>query len=331
MSNHVVMADVARLAGVSSQTVSRVLSGKESVSATTKEKVLRAIETLQYQPNFAASTLASGTSSMVGVLMLGKLSFGRADSYLQLVQLQSDRGNFVTALSVDPSDFSALQRAVSFFVAAKVQAIVVMGQSVRAVRELCHSIHFPWIVVVNGELPEGDFVAVQMEQRGSTREMLEHLHAASDGVIVHVSPGVEDVDAHLRRETYLEYCDAVGMDPLVIHVPDWSAHSGEIGAKALSNVTYSGVFAANDHIALGVAKGLRSQGREPGRDYVLGGFDDTQISQLAVPTLTTVRQKYDVLAQIISQQIDRVIHGETTQNVVLPNELVIRQSSVLTR
>lgn len=264
---------------------------------------------------------------MVGVLMLGKLSFGRADSYLQLVQLQSDLGSFVTALSVDPTDSTALRRAVDFFVAAKARAIVVMGQSVRAVRELSTYIQIPWVAVVNGELPEGRFAAVQLEQREATTALLGHLRSVSGGPIVHISPGVEDIDAHLRRETYVEFCTAHGVDPLVIRVPDWSADSGEVGACSLSGVSFGAVFAANDYLALGVARGLRKRGLEPGRDYALAGFDDTQLAQLSSPALTTVRQNYDVLAHAISSQIERVVQGEEAPTVVLENSLVVRESS----
>ncbi|MDD7384724.1 MAG: LacI family DNA-binding transcriptional regulator [Actinomycetaceae bacterium] len=358
MPKHVVIADVAARAGVSAQTVSRVLTGRGAVSEPTRAKVNAAIRELNYHPNLAARALAAGATPAIGVLMMGELSFGRAQSYTQFVQMQSDRSVFVLSLAVSPSDDRAMASAMGYFSAANVQAIVLMGQNWEAMCRVYPLASQPVIAVINKELP-GDVSRVELEQHKSTTLLLRHLYDRGARRIVHISPRVVDVDARLRRDAYQEFCTRYGLEQRIVDVGNWSAEEGYRAGEALvageaattgkfaaerraagsadpleggsrGDLGFDAIFAANDFLALGVSRALRDAAQlTPGRDYALAGYDDLTLDAYMSPSLTTVRQNYRLLAATISRQIESRLKGEDPRVAVLPNDVVIRESSSL--
>lgn len=329
MGKDVIMRDVADLAGVSSQTVSRVLSGKTNVSESTKQKVLQAVESLGYRPNPLAASLASGESSLVGVLRVGHLSYGRAQSYIHFERIQNSNGLYVVSASVDYNNRDDWKRGLDYLQSIRLRALVIMSQNAAISSYLAPFLRQPTVLAMNEVDSSCPLARVELEQLQSMKQLLAHLHSIGCQKIVHVSPMHSEIDARLRRKAYLDFCEAHDLEQIVIEVPDWSSESGTYAAEQLATSDFDAVSAANDWIAVGVSTRLfNCYGMQAGRDYALTGYDDTDFAAYAFPALTTVRQDYTQLAISISAQIDALLSEKEPGCAVLENTLVIRESTL---
>ncbi|WP_279057292.1 LacI family DNA-binding transcriptional regulator [Mobiluncus mulieris] len=329
MVKNVLMRDVANLAGVSSQTVSRVLSGKTNVSDSTKHRVLQAVEALGYRPNRLAASLASGESSLVGVLRVGHLSYGRAQSYIHFERIQNSNGLYVVSASVDYDDRDDWKRGLDYLQSIRLRALVIMSQNVTIAQYLNPLLRQPTVLAMNEADASCKLARVELEQLQSMEKLLAHLYSLGCRRIVHISPEHNEIDANLRRQAYLDFCEVHDLEPFVLKVPDWSSESGTYAAQQLSTYTFDAISAANDWIALGVSTKLfNCYGMLAGRDYALTGYDDTDFAPYVSPALTTVRQDYTQLAISISAQIDSLLSDKKPGCTILENTLVIRESTL---
>lgn len=322
------MKDVANLAGVSAQTVSRVLSGKGYVSEQTRAKVQQAVSQLGYRPNIAASSLASGKSQLVGVLIVGELSYGRALAYIRFEQLQSKKCHFVVSSSAEPTESAELRESLDFLQSIHPQALVIISQNQAAVNLLLPHLSQPAVIAMNHPVPSSEVGRVELEQVDSTTALLTHLYERGCRRIAHLSPDIDEVDAIVRKNTYIDFCQKNSLAPLIIPVRDWSAKAGFAAAHALAKGAFDAIFAANDYLALGAAECLEdNENLLPGRDYALAGFDDLEASVYSRGGLTTVRQKFPELATAIDSQIVDQLAGRPPAVVKIENELIVRGSS----
>lgn len=331
MPRRVVMADVARLAGVSAQTVSRVLSGKGSVRDSTRERVMSAVEQLRYSPDPAAQSLASGQSRSIGVLMAGRMSYGRMRSYTAFERVQHLRRHFVVSATADPDNANDVLRAVEYLQGVNVRAIVIMGQRLEVIYTVLPHLSRPTVVAINAELPSTNVSRVAVDQVGGMTSLLNHLRKQGCRNIVQVVPNNRDVDAEVRRRLYADYCKDNGIPARVIQVANWGCADGEAAGNTLgSGPTFDAVLAANDNIAIGVASALaKNQGLMAGTDYALTGFDDIEVAAYQRPGLTTIHQNYTELANAISDEIDYLLTTGETRVTTLDTQMVVRDSTRL--
>lgn len=326
---NVLMRDVASMAGVSSQTVSRVLSGKTNVRESTRLKVLQAVDTLGYHLNPLAASLASGESALVGVLMVGQLIYGRARFYIHFERIQNSYGLYVVSATVDSENTDDWNRALEYLQSIRLRALVIMSQNIAVAEYAAPRLCQPTILVMNEVEPGSTLPRVELEQIQSMTRLLEHLHDLGCDKIVHVSPKLNEIDAKLRRSAYLDFCETRSLSPNVFEVPDWSSEAGIYAAERISSRSFDAIVAANDAIALGVAAKLQdSRGLQAGRDYALTGYDDDEFAAYTIPGLTTVRQDYTQLAFSISEQVEALSSEKNPGCTVLENELIIRDSTL---
>lgn len=319
------MFDVAALAGVSHQTVSRVLGDSDKVAPATRARVQDAIERLGYRRNAAARALARARTATIGVIV-GELGlFGPSRAVLG-VDAAARRAGFSTSLvaleDVTPRE---LARALAHLLDQAVEAIVVVAPSQEVVSKSARAASVPLVVIDGSRV--GENLSVGVDQLAGGTLATAHLLALGHRRIAHVRGPIGWTQAEARLKGWRAVLRAEhASGPLV--VGDWSAASGYaagLGLAAQPDVT--AVFVANDQMALGVLRALADRGRSVPGDMSVVGFDDLPESGFFGPPLTTVRQDFEALG---SQAVDvamAALSGEVVHPPLLVPELVLRAST----
>ena len=325
-----VMADVARLAGVSHQTVSRVLNDSPHVKEQTRERVLSAIRELDYRPNSAARTLVTRRSKTLGVVSFDTTLYGPASMLYGIEQAARSAGYFVSIASVRSLDGRSVQEAVDRLRDQAVEGVLVIAPQTSAVGALAQvSSVVPVVAVGSGAQTRVPGAAVDNESgaRAATRYLLDLGHRT----VHHVAGPANWLDAQARLVGWKAVLEEAGAPVPDVVAGDWSARSGyEAGLRLLENTQVTSVFCANDHMALGVLRALNEAGRGIPGDISVIGFDDIPEASYFTPPLTTVRQDFGELGRRGLQLLVAAIEegGRRGQGrVLVAPELVLRRST----
>jgi DNA-binding LacI/PurR family transcriptional regulator len=323
-----VMADVARLAGVSHQTVSRVLNGHPNVRPLTRDKVLAAIRELAYRPNAAARTLVTRRTHTLGVISFDTMLYGPA-SMLYGFERAAHDSYFVSVASLPALDRRSMLDAVDRFLGQGVEGIMVIATQDTAVAALAHvPAEVPLVAVGCGTKALVTSVAIDNEAGAfaATRYLLSLGHPT----VHHVAGTSAHLDAQERVDGWRRALAEAGAPEPAVLVGDWSASSGyEMGRQLASDPELTAVFCGNDTMALGVMRALAEQGLRVPRDVSIVGFDDIPDAGFYTPPLSTVRQDFgEVGRRALSTLIDRMSGAiETGLRVRIAPELIIRASA----
>lgn len=323
------MADVARLAGVSHQTVSRVLNGSNRIRPETRQRVLDAISELGYRRNLAARQLASARSGLVGVASWGTSQFGPANVMLGLEQAARESPFRLSRVSIEEMTPEAFKSAVEILLEQAVEALVVIVPH-RAVLRIAHSLSLGIpVVVVEGDLSETPLTAGVDNVEGA-RLATRHLLDLGHETVVHLSGPPEWSEALARRDGWRQVLEEAGRPvPPLRWGGDWSPRSGyRTGLSLARERDVTAVFAANDQMALGLMRALHEHGRRVPEDVSVVGFDDLPESAYFTPPLTTLRQPFSELGRRVMELVERVLAGEHAPTAELVHtELVVREST----
>ncbi|WP_030563451.1 LacI family DNA-binding transcriptional regulator [Streptomyces aureocirculatus] len=304
----VTLADVAARAQVSPATVSRVLNGNYPVAAATRERVLRAVDDLDYVLNGPASSLAAATSDLVGILVndIADPFFGIMASAVQSEITGPGGRAGGERMAVVCNTGGSPERELTYLTLLQRQraaAVVVTGGAIedathaaaigRKLRRLCDA---GSRVVLCGRPPTGaapDAVALTFDNRGGGRRLTDHLIGLGHRRIGYIAGPTERTTTRHRLEGHQEALAAAGVanDPLLtLHGP-YDRRSGYDATLELlrREPRLTAVVAANDTVALGACAALRDRGLSIPGDVSVAGFDDLPFSIDAVPALTTVR------------------------------------------
>jgi DNA-binding LacI/PurR family transcriptional regulator len=304
-----VMADVARLAGVSHQTVSRVLNEHPHVRPQTRDNVLAAIAQLGYRPNAAARTLVTRRTRTLGVVCFDTTLYGPA-SMLYGIERAAAHSYFVSIASLPALDRLSVQGAVERFLDQGVEGIIVIApktSAVAAYSRVRSRASVPLVVVGAGS--HGPASAAVDNAAGAimaTRHLLELGHPT----VHHVAGPSSWVDAQERIAGWrraLRDARAPAPEPLA---GNWSSASGyRIGHKIANDPSVTAVFCGNDHMALGLLRALAERGRRVPEDISVVGFDDIPEAAYFLPPLTTVRQDFGELGRRALRVLVEMING----------------------
>ncbi|MEU1800661.1 LacI family DNA-binding transcriptional regulator [Streptomyces sp. NPDC019937] len=307
----VTLADVAARARVSAATVSRVLSGNYPVAESTRARVLRAVEDLEYVVNGPASALAAATSDLVGVLVndIADPFFGIIAGAVQSEMgapggTGTEPGRGAEKLAVICNTGGSAERELNYLTLLQRQraaAVVLTGGAVE------HPDHAAAVatkasrlaasgtrVVLCGRPPIEDAITLTFDNRGGARRLTEHLLTLGHRRIGYVAGPADRTTTRHRLEGHREALTAAGLDKgaeqLTVHGLYDRASGYDATLELLRrDADLTAVVAANDTIALGVCAALRDQGLRIPDDVSVAGFDDLPFSADAVPALTTVR------------------------------------------
>lgn len=302
------MNDVAELAGVSHQTVSRVLNAHPNVRQQTRLRVQAAMTELGYRPNRAARALVTGRSQIVGVVAQNSTLYGPASLLAAFEREAGDAGLAVSVASVRELDRASIAAAVDRHLDQRVAGIVVIAP-VDTASDAIDSIpaNVP-LVAIDGD-PVSSTTLVTVDQALGGRLATQCLLDAGHATVWHVSGPGNWYDSRGRVDGWRDALRDAGADMPPPIAADWSPASGYAAGQMLARMPdVTAVFAANDHLALGILKALREHGKQVPGDLSIVGFDDIPEAEYFVPPLTTVRPDFGKVAstslELLVEQID---------------------------
>ncbi|KRD00573.1 MULTISPECIES: LacI family DNA-binding transcriptional regulator [unclassified Streptomyces] len=326
------MADVARQAGVSHQTVSRVLGDHPNVREETRARVLRAIEEMGYRRNFSARALATRRTRTLGVVASDTTLHGPASTLFALEEAARSEGYLVSTVSLRKLTMETLSEALDHLSEGGVEGVVAIAPQRSAVDALAELRH-PFPVVVVGSGSGVDIPSVSVDQHLGARLATGHLLAAGHRSVWHLAGPEDWQEAADRAAGWRATLEEAGVEPPMTLCGDWSPLSGYRAGQELAGWVGRGltaVFAANDQMALGVLRALREAGVRTPQDVAVVGFDDIPESEYFAPPLTTVRQDFAAVGRRGIALLLELIEGRppaTTPRIAIEPQLVVRAST----
>jgi len=322
------MIDVAKLAGVSHQTVSRVLNEHPNVSEHTRLRVCAAIAELGYRPNRAARALVTGKSQVIGVVTQNSTLYGPGVDLAALAETATRAEFTVSVETVRTLERQPITDAVSRHLDQRVAGLVVIApveSANEALDELPDDIP---LVCIDGD-PERSIELVTVDQEAGSYAATRHLLEAGHRSVWHVSGPQDWFDSRGRVAGWQRALAEAGADIPPLMSADWSAASGYRAGQMLARMTeVTAVFAANNHLALGILRALHEQGRRVPGDISVVGFDDVPEAGFYIPPLTTIRPDFAaVAAASLDLLLAQITSGERRGGrPIIPPTLISRDS-----
>ncbi|MFI1488590.1 LacI family DNA-binding transcriptional regulator [Streptomyces sp. NPDC020747] len=327
--------DVAREAGVSRGTVSRVLNGGHYVSPTAQEAVNAAIRRTGYVVNRHARSLITGRSDSIGFLLTEPQErFFEDPNFNVLLRgcTQALAAHDIPLLLMLAGTEDERRRITRYITAGHVDGVLlVSSHSGDPVAEQLREAGVP-LVMCGKPIGVGSKVSyVAADDRDGARDMVRHLVSLGRHRIGVVTGPLDTPGGVERLAGYREVLSESGIDfdERLVVSGDYSRASGEAGAERLlaQCPDVDAVFVASDLMAQGVLTSLERAGHRVPEDVSVGGFDDSSAALAARPQLTTIRQPYDRISAEMVRVLLAQIGGEDPAAVILPTELVKRQST----
>lgn len=303
------MRDVAAAAGVSRQTVSRVLNDHPEVAVETRERVLAVMAELGYRMNNVARAFGTRRSRTLGVLAQAAMHYGPARSIEAIESAARAAGYWVSAAFADSSDDDTVREAIEHLLGQGVDGLVVVAPHARTLQALdAMDIGIP-TVTLHSAGRDGRGLAV--DQVAGARLATACLADAGHTRIAHLAGPADWLEADARQSGFAQELAARGLASGPVTAGDWTARSGYDAVAAIVDSGVTAVFSANDQMALGLLSGLRERGLRVPDDVSVVGFDDVPDAAYYAPGLTTVKQDF---AELARRAVARIVGeaGEST-------------------
>jgi LacI family transcriptional regulator len=332
----VTLEDIARIAGVSKSTVSRVMNDDPNVGKRTRERVLQVAREHNYVPNHAAQALVRKRSQVIGVVIPGTAHIFFGDNSYFPMLLQG------IANSTNTLDYSMLlwlghnHRDREHFSRRILQNRMTDGLIIASMLDddplfdrMIESI--PFIVMVECPLRHLDRVSyVTIDNVASGRMATEHLISLGYQRIAHITGNLLISDGQDRLQGYRQALESAGLpyDPDLVYHGDFTYNTGYNGMEALLPKQPDAIFVASDNSAHGAIQAIEDAGLRVPDDIAIVGFDDLDVATKINPNLTTVQQPIQDKGEAAVKLLVDLITGSVTgpQRIILPTRLVIRDS-----
>jgi DNA-binding LacI/PurR family transcriptional regulator len=328
------MAEVARRAGVSLSTVSRALSGSPLISEETRKVVRAAAEQLDYRVDAAGSSLRTGLTRTIGVVI--PLSHAANQSFsdpffLEILGAVADElsacgyNMLLAKVTDDPGEW-----IMHVARGRRADGVIVIGQSLYHDALNRQAADFP-TVVWGARIPGQKYVTIGSDNEAGGHDATTHLLAQGCRQIVFLGdPAAPEVAArmqgHLRALAEARVESHPNLQIPVRFGSDTAYHA--IGGLLSADVDFDGIVACSDVFAIGAMRALAERGRRVPADVAVIGFDDIPFAAHTMPPLTTMRQDCRAGARLLVESLLRIIRHERASTVVIPTQLVVRASSL---
>jgi DNA-binding LacI/PurR family transcriptional regulator len=324
--------DVARIAGVSRQTVSRVINSHPSLRPETRDRVLAVIDQLQYRPNRAAQALGTNRSQAIGVLALQRSQYGPAAAIQGIERAAQAAGYVVNTTNLTSNTPGAINEALELQLAHRVDGLVIIAPQtkiLRAIDEL--DLDVPYVMLHSRD--HDDPHALFVDQLAGASAATRHLIALGHRDIYHLAGPQEWIEAEARMQGFLDAMIDADMPVAAPILGDWTSDFGYYaGRELVRTCDFTAVFAANDQMALGLIHAFRDAGLDVPGDVSVVGFDDVPEAAHYWPPLTTVQQDFEELGRLCVARLLRMSDPKVAElGAPIAPRLVIRGSTARVR
>jgi DNA-binding LacI/PurR family transcriptional regulator len=319
------MADVAARAGVSGQTVSRVVNGSPRVDPDTRTRVEAALAALGYRPHAAARALRTGRTQTIGVVVSTLASIGNSRMLEAVARAAAGRGYALTVITLGAHGREGIVDAFARLRDHGVDGALVVNEASALARSAAPPQGLRLVVVDSP--PDPRFGVVESDHAGGARAAVEHLLALGHPTVWHVAGPETSYAAAARERGWRAALEGAGAIAPPLVRGGWTSESGlAAGRELAARADFSAVFAANDQMALGMLRALAEADRT---DVAVVGFDDVPDAAQYSPPLTTVHQDFDELGErAVAALADGIESGAAPAGVLtVPTTLVVRESS----
>ncbi|MDY2668468.1 LacI family DNA-binding transcriptional regulator [Schaalia hyovaginalis] len=319
------LADVAELAGVSTNTVSRVVRGDPEVADATRKRITTLLNEVGYRPNYAARALAAKRTGVLHVLLAAPMFHGHGRVLLSVLNAGSEAGYHVSLSNAYRADGSLGSDVAPFDVDA---VVILAGQDPTVELAVDIGKRVPTVLVLTSEKGLDGISTAAIDNVKGARLATQHLLMQGVSDIIHVAGPSGWSDAAMRKQGFLQACDEYGVQGRVIESQSWNSQDGYDVMGSVRRLPEA-VQTANDQLALGAMRLIHERGAGVPRDVKVVGFDDIDGADCYSPPLTTIRQPFDRLGRTAVRIARSMIEGGSTEDVTIDPELVIRASSTL--
>lgn len=325
--------DIAKAAGVGVSTVSRVLNDQPDVKASTKSKVLKVIEELNYIPNNSARNLKRTKTNHIGIFIVGEYS-SFFSKIVEAIELETAQERFALVLHFHKENEKTIESAVEFALEKRLAGLIILGGSMLSTDAgYLDQLDIPIVLgstVLNHCIARDKYNSVTIDNFHATYEGLKKLLLAGHEKIALISTddGIDNV-ANKRYQAYKKILqdNNLSYDEKMVAMGDYSIESGYHAMDKLLNQSITAVFAISDLMAIGAVKRIVESGLRVPEDISVLGFDGLEISHYMIPSLSTIEQPYKEMgikiADIMLRQIGN--HNET-QHIVLETSFIEGQT-----
>lgn len=327
------ITDVARVAGVSYQTVSRVINASSDVSAETRARVLKIIDEVGYRRNKTATALVTSRSTVIGIVTDGSPRYGPVATLLALEAAARKAGYGTTVRTLEEPYEASVQPAMDDLEDAGVDGVLViaprlaLATAIRRARVLV-----PVEMIAAGFSSTPRVLAYSEDQELGARMATQHLINLGHEDIAHIAGSMGWFDGRARKRGWDAALRAAGLPRGLCVEGDWSpGRAYETGLRLVRDGLPTAIFAASDHTALGLIRAFLENGIRVPDDVSVVGYDDIEGSDFFFPPLTTVRQDFAALARGSIDVLIGSIEGRDADRTPHPPALVVRDSTAVPR
>lgn len=322
--------EVAKLAGVSTQTVSRVTNGSDNVAEETRKRVNDAIKKLGYVPNKGAQMLSRAKSRLIGIISLD-ISLHGVALIANGVRNQAHEMGYATALTVlGGNSVEEFRRAIRELMAQQVDAVVINAPLTKEVAEGFVE-QFNRLTFVFIDVPHGSVVnQVSCDHKTGASLAARHLIEQKRESFICISGPKDSTASVIRYDQWQADIRAHNCKEVAYYEGDWQAASGCTAIKNAiqTGVSFDAVLVANDQMALGVLCALAEAGIKVPASVSVVGFDGIQDSLYFSPRLTTIKQDFNELGRrAVKLVLNQMASESTPTTEILPVHLITRDST----
>lgn len=324
------MRDVARVSGLSLQTVSRVANGEPNVNVDTRDRVLGVMRDLGYRPNLAARAMRRGSYKTIGIVYQGLHAVGHRRTVETISEHAALAGYTTTLMPIAAATGLATSGA---FTRLEEMAVDVIVSILTSQIEFDTPMAVPTGIkaIVIGPQTDTSVSSLDFDQHGGAQHGVRHLLEAGHRTVHHMTGAPGNFFAARRQESWEGVLREAGRPVPAPLIGDWSARSGYSALRSLLESTPqeewpTAIFSANDQMALGAYRALGEFGLSVPGDVSLVGFDDIEEAMDFSPPLTTIAQDWNLLGREVLRVAGEAIEGLPPQTVILPTRLVTRES-----
>ena len=336
----VTIKEIASEAGVSTQTVSRVINDRPDVAPATRRRVQTVIDRWRYQPSQVARSLTRGKSNSLGVIISGLPQIGPSKLLTGYEASAREFGYTLSLSLIQEADEQSIDLSLNQMLSARVDGLLWAsmpkeGDNKRYLIDKLRQISIP--VVVNGTEPDPSLSYIEVDNFYGGKIATQHLIERGYQKIGIITGDMAEWSAEQRLFGWrdaLKEADRC-LDETLVFYGDWTANSGAVGIRALweHHPDMDALFVSNDQMALGVLNRAHGLGKQVPADLAVVGFDNIPEAAFFIPPLTTVQQNMSKSAELAVSELDRLIKAKTNHVSLEPKiqivnpQLIVRESS----